>query len=377
MIWALFFVAITAGMMISHSLEMQSNRREMDVRYRQKSLATNIAQSGLTDATAWFRRQVSQPVTAFDPALDATGDPPVFDTIDPTKGLVREFEVRGSLWGRYEVRHEECIDVSAQSGQPTGSVWDVGVRGILYEVVDKSRPFDQYPNRVVATRALRTEVRGIPLSLPAQGGVVATDPTKVILRLGASILGDATYPALVTKTALPLAEITGELAGTPNSVSLPGMRLDTESVFGMRNDRLKALADVVATDGKSLVGRPIEDKLVYVDGDLVLAKGEALTGRMVLFVNGSADFQPGNDSNIAGVVVVQNKTYLHGPFQLRGTLIATMDVLVQGNAQGPATVEHDPLQVSRVTGALRGYRKSRDVRPTGQGSDGAFTVVGR
>src|SRR5712675_1612201 len=133
LIWALFFVAVTAGLLITNSWEMQANRTAMDVRYRKSAHARMIAQSALTDATAWFQRQSAQPVTTFAPKLDPEADPPLNETVDPTVGLVREFEVRGGLWARYEVRKDECLDVSSSYGETAGKVWDVGARGILFE----------------------------------------------------------------------------------------------------------------------------------------------------------------------------------------------------------------------------------------------------
>lgn len=367
LVWALFFVALTAGLMISHSVEMQSSRKEMDVRYRQKSLAANISQSGLTDATAWFRRQVTQPVPQFAPALDPAADPPVLDTIDPTKGLVREFEVRGSLWGRYEILKDESIDVSAQYQEPPGSVWDIGSRGVLYELLDPNVPFDQAPNRVVAMRSLRTEVRGVPMALPASGALMSPDPDNIRVRNGAKVFGSDSTPAIVYLTGPSILAPILDVVGVPDSVSLGAMDLSVDSVFGVREDKLKALADLVVTDARQLTRRPIKDKLVFVDGDLDLAAGRALTGRMALLVKGNLTAQDDNGSNFAGIVYVKGNADIRGPFHLRGTMVVRNQVTVDG----PVILEHDEKHVGRVVDSLKQYRKSNDVRPSGK--TGAFT----
>ena len=117
LVWALLFSIITSAMIISHSTYMAANRREMHVRYENVSLADSFARSGLVDSLAWFQRQPTQPVQTFTPQLTPEGDPPLFDTLDPTIGLVREFEVRGNLWARYEARTNEAFDISSQRGQ--------------------------------------------------------------------------------------------------------------------------------------------------------------------------------------------------------------------------------------------------------------------
>ena len=43
----------------------------------------NAAQAGLIDTLSWFRRQQTQPVTQFSPALNANGSPPVNETDEP------------------------------------------------------------------------------------------------------------------------------------------------------------------------------------------------------------------------------------------------------------------------------------------------------
>ena len=187
LVWALFFVTLTVGILVAHSLEMSANRKTMDTRYRRIDLAQSVAESGLTDAASYLRRQPSQPVVAFTPQRNLQSDPPVDDTMEPEVGLVREFEVNGSLWGRYEVRTDEAIDVSAAYGEAPGTVWDLGARGYLYERVDASRPFDKKPNRLLSTQTLRTEVRGITL------------PKMPIPHMTAVVLNCVNFDEVVTK----------------------------------------------------------------------------------------------------------------------------------------------------------------------------------
>ena len=51
LVWALLFVILTSGMIVSHSVFLASNRRDVDVRYRHQTLAATIARKlGLTGA---------------------------------------------------------------------------------------------------------------------------------------------------------------------------------------------------------------------------------------------------------------------------------------------------------------------------------------
>src|SRR5262245_58492343 len=163
--WSLFFVVVVAGMIVSHTIYLAANRRDLDVRFRQSALSTSFARSGAMDALGWFQKQGTQPVLSFGPINDLTASPPVEESLNPDLGLVREFEVRGGLWGRYEVRRSEVADVSPLRGQPAGSgaAWDITARGYLFERSNPSKPFDRAPNRIVAMTSMRTELRSITM----------------------------------------------------------------------------------------------------------------------------------------------------------------------------------------------------------------------
>ena len=111
----------------------------------------------------------------------------------PAIGLVREFEVRGSLWGRYEVRNAEVTDLSASRALQPGSLWDVGARGVLFERLNPARRFDQYPNRVVAVHVLRTEIQVVKVTFPAASAVVIPDVSKLVIHDQATISGEGMY----------------------------------------------------------------------------------------------------------------------------------------------------------------------------------------
>lgn len=374
LVWALFFVSLTTGILVAHSFEMSANRRVMDTRYRRVDLANTIAESGLTDATAYLRRQTVQPVTTFAPQLDLASDPPVNDTSDPGVGLVRDFEVNGNLWGRYEVRNDETIDVSVHYGEPPGTVWDVGARGYLYEIQDPSRAYDQAPNRVISTQAVRTEVRGMNLNLPTDTAIVVEDPSQVDMRGNGTIDGSG-GPAVAYKDPgipLPLPIFDISISGSPIGVSILGLDLSVDSIFGMREDKLRNLADLVLHSPRQLIGRRLNDQAVYVPSDLDLTPGGlSLRGRMLLIVDGNLTAVDGNASNFAGVVYVKGDAVIEGPFTFVGTMIVHGLFKIGGSAD-TVVIKSDPATVTALQTSLSQYRISRDKRPAAP--SGAFAA---
>src|SRR5690606_18676464 len=137
-----FFAIIVAGLVATGTLVLSSTRTRTEVNFRLHGQAAQFARAGLTEALGWFRRQTTQPVTVFAPVLDTTVTPPVLDTMDPDVGIVREFEIAGVIWGRYEVwkawagdpdperlawrQQVQVEDISAERGiAGAGNVWRV------------------------------------------------------------------------------------------------------------------------------------------------------------------------------------------------------------------------------------------------------------
>jgi hypothetical protein len=380
LVWSLLFVIVVAGMIISHATFMAANRRDADVRFRQKPLSETFARSGLTDALAWFRKQPTQPVTAFDPKLDPTGDPPVLETIDPTVGLVREFEIRGKLWGRYEVRRGEVLDITQQRGlTQAGSVWEVGGRGILYEVVDPSRAFNVAPNRIVSVTSLKSELRGVPLLLP-QSAVSIPDERNVVLDNGSKLVG-GNKPAIVFRDrapagyvappdpdhdpaddSLPIADVTG----TPTTLRVATYNNAAVSVFGMRLDELRSLADQIVP-GDTVFKRPFRDgSIVFVEGNIVVPPGAPLRGRVLLIVDGNVFFALDNDSDFEGLVYVTGAFVMKGKARFRGVVVANTLFKIYADAE----VIYDECKVQTLQAEVARYRLSRSLLESGVGDDG-------
>lgn len=371
LIWALFFVALTSGVLIAHSIEMTANRRTMDTRYRYVDVARNVALSGLTEATAYLRRQPNQPVLEFAPQSDPNADPPLDETEDPELGLVREYEIQGSLWARYEVRKDEALDVSANYGESPGTVWDVAARAYLFQRNDRRRAFDAPPNRVLARQPIRTEMRGLPVDVPGSSAIVVLDPAQISM-LGSGVIDGASEPALSYRkpagpVVLPTLDVS--ITGTPTAVAVANLSISVKDVFRVGNEQLRNLSDIVVTSPRQLENHDFEDQAVYVPGDLTLAtSGAGLHGRMLLFVQGDFVAYGGNDSDFSGLLYVQGNSLIKGPFKFRGTIIAGGQLQVGGSADAVA-INYDAGEVQRLRDALGRYRMCHDLRPaTGTGA---------
>ncbi|MEZ5963859.1 MAG: hypothetical protein R3F56_08450 [Planctomycetota bacterium] len=390
MVWALIFVIVTAGMIISHSAYMASHRQSMDVQLKRKPLAANLARAAISDGLSWFQAQATQPVTAFAPVFEPTATPPVLDTEDPTVGLVREFEIRGNLWGRYEIRRQEAMDASLQYGvSAPGSVWELVSRGYVYRVLDTNVPFDQSPNRVVSTARVESLIRSVPLNLPATAAVGIDDPFQISLGPGGRVLGTTSVAAVAAPLTTLIPPVLVGLVGTPLYALLPSYDSQATSVFRMGLADLRDVSDLAIVAGSSgwLGSRQLAENSVLVhDGDLVINSSQQVTGSMLLVVIGNLTVQPGTDSNIDGVIFVTGNTDIRGPFQLHGMLIGKGTVYLQGNGAGQdAVITYDSGAVQRLVQSLGRYRGSRSMRSldtdsdawaSGPASTGAGTTVG-
>ncbi len=362
--WALLFITIITGMVIYHAGFLAANRRMGDVHSRLTPLASSFADSGLTDALSWFTKQETQPVPVFNPQLDPLADPPILDTLDPRIGLVREFEVRGKLWGRYEIRKSSTIDISKESGMSaTGSVWDVGSIGMLYERVDPKKAYNEYPNRLISRTSMRTEIRGIPITPPAPAAIGVADPENISILPGGKVIGGAkpafSYPS--TDPINEVAPVPGVISGTPTAVELASFDSSPEKVFKMSLGKLKEFANLVVSSAAALPEEVPNDRMVFVNGNLTLASGRRQRGRMLLIVNGNLTAQDGNDTDIEGLVFVTGDANLGGGFTLRGSMLVAGGLTIGGGLQA-AEVRYDQTAIDALKSSLSRYRAARGRR---------------
>ena len=387
--WALVFVVLISGLIVSHTIFLASNRREMDVRFRQTALATSLARSGASDALGWFQRQSTQPVVAFTPTFDAATIPVTFDTIDPVLGIVREFEIRGGLWGRYEVRRAEVTDVSAQRGLfgNPGSVWELRSRGIVYERRDGSVRFDLPPNRVVAMTRVGSELRSLTLELPAPAAVCVFDPGNLLLGPQARIDGMSSAGIAYRDSGAAFTPSVLNVRGTPMVQPVASYDPRPERIFKSTFEQITAMSDLyvrkdAASDaatvdvstGAARLERQIWDaKVLFVDRDMVVDADHPLLGKVALVVRGNLTFAPGNGSDACGLIVTTGDARLDGAMSFRGTLVVGGRLEVGLGSSAPVILTYDAQMLEQVRAEIGRYRFAKAFSLGPIGAESAIT----
>ncbi len=368
LIWALMFVVVTSGMVISHAIFVASNRKERDARYDREALGQTFARSALIDAQAWYNRQRVQPVVAFDPRRDLNGDPPVCDTLDQAIGLVRAFEIRGNLWGRYEVRRERVADISPERGVKTaGSVWSVEAQSYVYRLVDPALPFSAAPNRVIATTNLSTEMRSVPFTLPAPAAVCLDDGANFKAYPATAIKGRGSVGIAFPDSGAsdvapaPILDINGAATvdGTPALSAVPTYDASAKSMFSMRLDELRSYSDEVWPSNRD--GLTVRNRLVFVSGDLMLTTGLNVDGSLIV-VDGDLTMTDAQNSVIQGVLYVTGDAFVSGTLQMKGSIVVR-GRLETGQAGPGIQFEYDAAVVEDLRRRLSQYRLRKSVVP--------------
>ena len=374
--WALFFVVVVSGMIVSHTIYLAANRRDMDVRFRQSALSTSFARSGALDALGWFQKQGVQPVLNFTPRRETEANPPIEDTIDPTLGLVREFEIRGGLWGRYEIRKTEVADVSELRGltKGSGSVWDITARGYLYQRRDAGAPFDSGANRIVAMTSLRTELRGIAMVAPSQATICVSRPDQ--LEVGPyAVIDGGSRPAVAHPTGvLPVAAtLVGLLLGAPAVQAVSGYDDTPRKVFKMGLEELGPMADVMIkqddvyvdpitllADGYARIKSKVADYSVIFSGkDLRLDNTRPLKGKVLLVVRGNLDVPGGGANRAGGILYVTGDASIEGPFAFRGIVIVGGRLKLGQTGAGKVQISYDSSVLDSLRDRIGRYRFAR------------------
>src|SRR5688572_8461820 len=171
LVLGILFTIIVVGITISGALILKAHQTKTKTSFVSHGQSVQFARSGLTEALGWFRKQTSQPVLDFEPRLDTSATPQILDTIDTDVGIVREFEIAETVWGRYGGWEDwsadpdperqawrdqmRVVDISTERGNLSpGSVWKIRSMGYVFRLVDPSVPFDQAPNQVLGQELL-------------------------------------------------------------------------------------------------------------------------------------------------------------------------------------------------------------------------------
>lgn len=393
LIWAMFAAMVIAGVIVSGTNTFLSVQSMGKADFRADAQARQVAEAGLVDAYAWFRRQSTQPVATFAPQLNLAAVPVINDTDDASIGLVRDYEILPSLWGRYEVRKtiaaeawtdananglydygetytdsnasgrrdpaRETRDVSSERGLPgAGSVWRIESIGTVYRRSDAVAALGTVNNPRIARVRLAAEIRRLAIVPPAQAAICTHTLSGCTIGNRGRITG-GTKGGVIGPTSSGTALISGEVTGTPatGTVVLPYNDALTQ-VFGVSLTELKGMADGVYTNA-AVFPSPIGDyTLRIMDGAMTFDATTPLRGTGVVVVIGNCTIAASSNSFFNGVLFVQGNLTIRAPAYIRGTIVVTGTTDVAGTGGDYSEVIYDGGMISTVLKTLGQYRFS-------------------
>ncbi len=381
LIAALLMLVVIMGLVLTNSQTLDSHRDLNDTRFARDSQALALANSGLTDGLGWLRKQTSQPVTALDPQRDELATPPVLETEEPDIGIVREFQISGTTWGRYEVWKEwaadpdpdrlafrtqmQCRDVSAARGGLTaGTVWRLRSVGYVYERRDAAVAFDAPPNRVIAQDIAEMEARRLAMNLPGQAAVCVRTASGVLVSTRGQIRGGSAAAGLFSESGTGSPTVTGtaaEISGSPGTATNTPYEDSLDAVFGATADELRAMADIHITDPSAFPSPLPTNSLVVCSGDLSFTDTQRLLGSGIVIVLGDLAIEAGSYSSFSGLIYVGGNFTMQEPAEIRGSVVVTGSATVSGGTGDFARVLYDDEILAALRRELGSYRQSSTV----------------
>lgn len=378
LILALMFTMIVAGICLTGTTLLRSHIQKNRTSWASKSQALQVARSGLAEAHSWLRRQTSQPVTAFAPLLNTGSNPQVLDTVDPTIGLVREFRVTEKIFARYEVwkrwdadpdaqrrawrQQHQCEDVSLLRGASgTGAVWRLRSIGYIYEQLDPDVPFDEAPNRIIASQVASNEYRRLVLTLPGNAAVNVGDGNACHINTNGRIIGGSAagiyYP---TGSGTPTTGPNNaqRVTGTPRLATTNNYDDSYEAVFGLSYEQIRAMATLVITDTSSLPSPMPDNGIVVIETNNTVGFDAAkpLRGTALVIIKGNALIQQGSNSDFNGLLYVDGNLTVREVSTVRGSVVCTGNLTVQGSGSNQyATIQYDGDVLNQLLGRIGNY----------------------
>jgi hypothetical protein len=332
--------------------------------------ALNGAEAGITEALSWFRRRPTQPVATFNPALNLAASPSINETEDPTIGIVRTYQVSdlGRVMGRYEVRIGNAtagtgvIDITASRGKlGTGTVWQLESVANVWVQNDASKSYNQSPNQILSTQTVRTEIQRLGVNVPS-AALFCKKASGVRVLNGSKIQGGGGTGLAVpfnTGTYTNTGYITGAPSVQPNSTYNPSISI----TFGVTQQELMAMADVVGTKVADLPNPLPSMSLMIVKGNAVFTVAQPMTGSGILVVFGDLTIQQNSNSSFNGVVYVTGKFTMNEPSSISGVVVVTdtsgANSAVINSSSDIAEIDYDPSIINQINLQMAAYRFSR------------------
>lgn len=383
LIIALFFAIVVLGLTVTGTAHMRSHRDMTRTSFVSHGQALQFARSGLTEALGWYRKQTAQPVITLDPRLDELAVPPILETLEPDIGIVREFPITGSLWGRYEVwkawpgdpdadrlffrNQVQCADISAERGNLSpGSVWRVRSVGYVFRRNDPLAVFDQQPNQVLGTEIVETEVRRLALQPPGQAALCLRNGSSCSVATRGRILGGSTGTGVYHLMGTGSPSVSGSgasITGVPPIAAATIYSDDMIAVFGVDFAELRSMSDSNISNPAHFPSPVPAESLVVAETDITFDSSRPLAGTAVVVVRGNVTIGQGSNSSFSGLLYVDGNLIVREPAEIQGAVVVTGTVLVQGSAD-TATVTFDDGILNRLRQNMGTYRMSSAiVRP--------------
>lgn len=375
LILVIFAASLILMLLMTVHIMTYTSGRAITRQLASKGQATNAANAGLTEGLSWFVHQRQQPVATFDPKSDTGGvcthtprhSPLVYESEDPAIGIVRSFEVtgQGRLWARYEVRRSAVQDVSARRGKPVaGTIWQLDSEGIVYVRNDASRAPNQRPNWVLARRTMRVDIQRLAIQLPANAAVFSSrgssinvaNPSRI--QGGASGIG-AAYPP---STSTPRGG--GSITGNPAQSTTNGAYA-LDRVFGVTQNELLAMADIVVDDERQLPDPLPDMSLIVIKGNATFNNVRQLSGSGILVVFGNLILNPQSDAFFSGLIWVGGDFSMAPPGIINGAVVSSGRAQLTGGSE-VAEINYDPAILDQIRLQMGNYLYSRSPWIVGQ-----------
>jgi hypothetical protein len=384
LVLAILFTIIVVGLVVTGSLVLRSHQTQTKVNFVAHGQSVQFSRSGLIEALGWMRKQTSQPILDFEPTLNMATTPPIMDTIDPEIGIVREFQITDSIWGRYEVWKEwsadpdparlawrqqmQTEDISGLRGNLTsGSVWRVRSLGYVFRRVDGAVPFNQAPNQVIGQDMTEVEARRLALLPPSTAALCVQSGAGVQVLTRGRVISTGGF-ASIWCGAGPPPTATGVGSGiTPGAIVAPSGYDDSyEAVFGVSQQELAAMADYVVSNVADFPSPIPLNTVIVSNSPLVFTAAKPLRGTGVVAVTGNTTITQGSYSSFSGLLYVQGNLLVREPCEIQGAVVVTGTVRLEG-ASDFVTLTYDDVILEKLRNAIGTYRLSSAMsRPMAQ-----------
>lgn len=380
LILGMLFTTIAVGMVLSGSLYMGAHRSKTETNFRLTGQAMQFSRAGLIEGLGWFRKSTTQPVVLFDPQLSPSTTPPLLETLDPEIGIVREFQISGQIWGRYEVWKQwdgdpdpvrlawrqqfQAEDITAQSSVTgVGVVWRLKSIGYVFRQVDPAQSFNQFPNQVLGSEILGTEIRRMTLAPPGQAAVCSKTGSQTTIDRKVNIQGgNGAGVYYKTGTGSVTVQNSPTIVGVPGLSSSSSYDDSVKAVFGVGAKALETLADDRITHAAVFPSPTARNALYYVEvPTLSFTSALPLLGTACIYVKGDVDFSVGSTSYFTGMLFVDGDLTIREPCDLNGTIICTGTTTVWGESDW-ININYDDESLNQLRKAIGQYRLSAPFR---------------